>query len=275
MPVGARYVPPVKIGYVQTRPVYGDASANLSAVERAMAASDAPADLWILPELFSSGYVFGSRAECARLAEPVPDGPTTRRLAELASRTGSAFVAGLPERAPDGRVFNAAIAIDPSGVRALYRKIHLFDDEKEWFDPGDLGFVVVDLAGARVGLMICFDWRFPEAARSLALAGAQVIAHPSNLVQPHCQAAIVTRALENRVFVAMANRIGREEHAGISVTFTGRSRIVAPDGSVLVEGPGDAPAADVVEIDPKRADDKMVTRHNDVIADRRPSFYRL
>ena len=102
-----------------------------------------------------------------------------------------------------------------------------------------------------------------------------MIAHPSNLVHPHCQGAIVTRALENRVFVAMANRIGHEERAGLSVTFTGGSRIVAPDGSILCDGPIDATAADVVEIDPRLADDKSVTAHNDVIADRRPSFYNL
>jgi predicted amidohydrolase len=195
-------------------------------------------------------------------------------LIRLASRTGGAIVAGLPERAPDGRVFNAAVAVDGRGVRALYRKIHLFDYEKEWFDPGDLGFIVTDLAGARVGLMICFDWRFPEAALTLTLAGAQVIAHPSNLVQPHCQAALVTRALENRVFVAMTNRIGTEDRGGLEVTFTGRSRIVAPDGAVLCEGPVDSTATAVVEIDPGLADDKRVTSHNDLIADRRPMFYR-
>jgi predicted amidohydrolase len=265
----------MKVGFVQTHPVYGDPAANLKAAEQAIEGSRARADLWVLPELFSSGYVFGSRAEAERLAEPVPDGQTTSGLIRLAVRSSAAIIAGLPERFSDGRIFNSAIAVDSRGLRALYRKIHLFDYEKEWFDPGDLGFLVIDLAGARVGLMICFDWRFPEAARTLALSGAQVIAHPSNLVHPHCQAAIVTRALENKVFVVTANRIGREERGGLSVTFTGRSRIVAPDGSVLADGPIDTTAVRVVEIDPRLADEKAVTSHNDVLADRRPSFYKM
>ncbi len=265
----------MRIGFVQTHPAYGISAANLTAVEEAIEGSRARADLWVLPELFSSGYVFGSRAEAERLAEPVPGGETTEGLIRLAAELNAAIVAGLPEKAPDGRVFNSAIAVDPTGLRALYRKIHLFDVEKEWFDPGDLGFPVVDLAGARVGMMICFDWRFPEAARTLTLSGAQVIAHPSNLVHPYCQAAIVTRSLENKVFIATANRIGREERAGLSMAFTGGSRIVAPDGSVLAEGPADRTAAGAVEITPSLADDKGVTPHNDLIADRRPSFYRM
>lgn len=265
----------MKIGFVQTHPAYGVPSANLRAVEEAIEGSPGRADLWVLPELFSSGYVFGSRTEAERLAEPIPGGGTTEGLIRLAVESRAAIVAGLPERAPDGRIFNSAIAVDPSGLRALYRKIHLFDFEKEWLDPGDLGFPVVDLAGARVGMMICFDWRFPEAARTLALSGAQVIAHPSNLVHPYCQEAIVTRSLENKVFIVTANRIGREERAGLSVAFTGKSRIVAPDGSVLAEGPVDRTAARVVEIEPSLADDKGVTAHNDLIADRRPSFYKV
>ncbi len=261
----------MRIGYVQNDPVYGEPAANLRAVEAAM--GDSRADLWILPELFASGYLFGDRAESARLAEPVPDGPTAQGLLRIARERGCALIAGFPERA-GGRVHNAAIAVDATGVRTVYRKVHLFNREKEWFDPGDSPFPVLDLAGARVGIMICWDWRFPEAARTLALAGAQVIAHPSNLVLPHCQAAMVTRALENRVFVATVNRIGRETRAGSDLTFTGGSRIVSPDGLVLSDAPARSASVDVIEIDPAAADDKRATAGNDLWTDRRPEFYR-
>jgi predicted amidohydrolase len=264
----------MRIGYVQNDPVYGEREENLRALESALAGAER-ADLWVVPELFATGYLFGSRAEAERLAEPVDGGPTVRTLVGLARGTGAAFVAGLAERAADGRIFNAAVAVDGQGLRAVYRKIHLFDREKEWFDPGDLGFPVVTLAGARVGLMICFDWRFPEAARSLALAGAQIIAHPSNLVMAFCQAAMVTRALENRVFTVTANRIGAEDRAGSRLTFTGGSRIVAPSGRVLSDAPAGAPASACVEIDPTEADDKRATAQNDLLSDRRPEFYRL
>jgi len=263
----------MRIGWIQTRPIYGDAQANLSTIRHVLESTHS--DLWVLPELFASGYLFGSRSELERLAEPIPDGPTTRGLIDLAARGDSAIVAGIPELGPDGRIFNSAVAVDTGGLRAHYRKIHLFDCEKDWFDPGDLPLSVVPLAGARVGMMICFDWRFPETARTLTLMGAQIIAHPSNLVQPYCQAAMITRALENRVFTITTNRIGTEDRNGRSMAFTGGSRIVAPDGSVLSDGPTGDAASEVVTIDATLADSKFVTEQNDLVRDRRPSFYRL
>ena len=261
----------MRIGWIQTEPVYGEVAENLAAVRAAVQRT--AADLWVLPELFSTGYLFGDRAELERLAEPLDGGPTVRGLAEIAGSCGTVLVGGLPERGTDGRIYNAAVAVDRAGVRAHYRKIHLFDREKEWFDPGDLPFSVVPLAGARVGMMVCFDWRFPEATRALALLGAQVVVHPSNLVQPHCQAAMVTRALENRLFIATTNRIGTEERGGFRLSFTGASQIVGPDGRILSRGPDDRPAAEVVAIDPSEADDKRATPRNDLLADRRPEFY--
>lgn len=263
----------MKVGWIQTEPCYGEARENLEEVERWIASSRA--DLWVLPELFSTGYLFGMRAEVERLAEPVPEGPTTRGLIALAARHGCSLVAGIAERAADGRLFNAAVAVDDKGMRGLYRKIHLFDHEKEWFDPGDLPFEAIPLAGARVGLMICFDWRFPEAARTLTLAGAQILAHPSNLVMPYCQAAMVTRALENRVFAVTANRIGTEERGGLRLRFTGASQIVAPDGARISQGPVAESAAAAVEIDPAQADRKSINANNDLLTDRRTGFYRL
>lgn len=263
----------MQVGWIQTEPVYGDVRANLDAIGRVLEST--PADLWVLPELFASGYLFGSRSELKRHAEPIPDGPTTQGLAELASRYNTAIVAGLPEQSQDGKVFNSAVAVDSAGLRGHYRKIHLFDCEKDWFDPGDSPLSVVSLAGARVGLMICFDWRFPETARTLTLMGAQIIAHPSNLVQPFCQDAMITRALENRVFTITTNRIGKEERGGHSMIFTGRSRIVAPDGSILSDGPIADAEADVVTINLMQADSKLVTPQNDLVRDRRPTFYQL
>jgi predicted amidohydrolase len=268
----------MRAGWIQTLPAFGEPAANLAAVaaviDEAVAAGRA-ADLWVLPELFATGYVFADRDEARRLCESVPDGPTVSGLIALAGRAGCAFVAGVAERSPDGRLFNAAVAVDGTGLRARYRKAHVFGDERRWSSPGDLPFPVVDLAGARVGIMICFDWRFPETARTLALAGAQIIAHPSNLVLPHCPDAMVTRALENGVFTVTCDRVGTEERAGMRAAFIGRSRVIGPDGVVLSEGPSDRPAWDVVEFDPTRADDKRLAGGNDILADRRTDLYRL
>jgi predicted amidohydrolase len=122
--------------------------------------------------------------------------------------------------------------------------------------------------------MICFDWIFPEAARSLALQGADLIAHPSNLVLPYCHAAMATRALENGVFVATANRVGTEDRAGRSLTFTGGSRVIDPRGRVLAAAGTASEETIVVELDPAAARDKTITAHNDRLGDRRPELYR-
>lgn len=261
----------MRVGWIQTNPIRADKAANLAGVEPILVSGDA--DLWVLPELFSTGYLFADRGELSRLAEPVPSGRTTEALIRLAEKGRCSVVAGIAEQVSDGRLFNAAVMVDGSGLLALYRKIHLFDLEKEWFDPGDRPYPVVTLSDCRVGVMICFDWRFPEAARTLALAGAQVIAHPANLVMPHCQQGMVTRALENRVFTVTANRVGTEEVGGNRVEFTGASRIVSPDGGVLSDGPREGEAFDVVNIEPGDSDDKMINSRNDLLADRRPEFY--
>jgi predicted amidohydrolase len=152
--------------------------------------------------------------------------------------------------------------------------VHLFDREARVFAPGPDPFQVFAWGEWRVGLMICFDWIFPEAARSLALLGADLIAHPSNLVLPYCHAAMVTRALENGVFVATANRVGTESRAGRSLTFTGGSRVIDPRGRVLGAAGTATEETLVVDLDPAAARDKMITDHNHRLADRRPALYR-
>ena len=133
----------------------------------------AEADLLVLPELCASGYQFVSNDEVRDLAEPVPAGPTTKRLLELAKRRQMVIVAGLPERAGTS-YYNSAVVVGPQGFIGCYRKTHLFFEETLFFTPGDTGFQVWDLGPARIGVMICFDWYYPEAARTLALKGADI-----------------------------------------------------------------------------------------------------
>jgi predicted amidohydrolase len=257
---------------VQTDPVFGEVARNLDAAEAAL--RDVEADLVVLPELFSTGYSFRDRAEAERLAEPFPDGPTVRRLLAWSRRGGAAFVAGFAERA-GGRVHNAAAIVADGRPLGRYRKVHLFGFEREVFDAGDETFPVVEHRGLRVGTMVCFDWIFPESARSLALAGADVIAHPSNLVLPWCQRAMPLRALENGVYAATANRVGAEERPPRPrLRFTGGSLVVAPDGEVLASAGPDAPGVVAAEVSVARARDKRLPSGNDRLADRRPSLYR-
>jgi len=129
--------------------------------------------------------------------------------------------------------------------------------------------------GAKVGLMICFDWIFPEACRSLALKGADIICHPSNLILPYCQTAMTTRAMENGLFTITANRIGSERRNGQELTFTGGSQIVDPRGRVLAQASRDQEEVVVVEIDPIQARDKNFTASNHLFRDRRVDLYEF
>jgi len=260
----------MKIAMLQFAPVFGELESNLETIRQAL--DGLTADLIILPELCTTGYQFVDREELARLAE-APDGPSLEQMSALARNCQGNIVYGFAESS-NGKLFNSAALVGKKGVLALYRKVHLFADEKRLFDPGDLGFVVHKTAGASIGIMICFDWIFPESARTLTLKGAQLIAHPANLVLPYCQDAIVTRALENRVFCATCNRTGEEERIeGKPLRFTGKSRLVAPDGRVLADGEGDRQELLMVEIDPRQAANKKVTPENDLLADRRPELY--
>jgi len=170
-------------------------------------------------------------------------------------------------------MYNSSAMVGPTGLLGLYRKVHLFDRERLFFRPGDVGFPVYDLPFGRVGMMICFDWIYPEAARTLALKGAQLIAHPSNLVLPYCPDAMVTRCLENRVFAATADRVGREERGGYDLRFIGKSEIVSPRGTILGQLGTDDVGICISDVDLREADDKKVNQHNDLLVQRRPDQY--
>jgi predicted amidohydrolase len=260
-----------RVAFVQGRPRFGSGEENL---ERGLAlARTVDADLVVLPELWSSGYVFSSHREVEQLAEDARTGLTARALTAAAKRDRRHYIAGFPERAR-GRAYNSALLVGPAGVKTVYRKLHLFEREREWFSPGDLPLSVHRVGAARVGLLICFDWRFPEAARVLALQGADVIAHPSNLVFPNAQEAMRVRALENRVYTVTANRTGTERRRGGTVPFTGRSQVVDPDGVVVARAGRAADAAMAVDCDLARARSKQLTSKTPLFTNRRPEFYK-
>ena len=259
----------MRVAFVQFDVKFGDAEYNTGKAADLLAS--ARAELAVLPELCTSGYVFTSKEEVESLAEPL-DGRSVAAWKKLAARQNMHIVAGIAERDGD-RVFNSAVLVRPAGQVDVYRKAHLFHEEKLWFAPGDTGFNVFDIGTARIGMMVCFDWFFPEACRTLALRGADIICHPANLVLPYCQDAMVTRCLENRVYAITANRYGIERRGGRQMAFTGRSRIINPVGQVLAEGPPKADSVQVVEINPSTARNKKLGEHNDLITDRRPEMY--
>jgi predicted amidohydrolase len=262
----------MRVGYVQFNPIFGEAKRNLARIAELIA--NEHADLWVFPELCTTGYQFTSKEELGELAEPIPDGPSVRALVALAREKHCHLVAGIAERAGQN-CYNSAVLLGPTGLLAVYRKIHLFFREKLHFTPGDRPFSVVQVNGIPVGLMICYDHMFPEAARVLALQGALVLLHPANFVIPGVgQLTMRARALENRVFVVTANRVGQEAREEPALLFTGMSQIVGPTGEILASSDKEGEEARAVDIAPEKARDKRLTPLNDLFCDRRPEFYR-
>lgn len=265
----------MRAAYLQFAPAYLDVDANLRTVASQIQSVDA--DLIVLPELFTSGYFFHSRDHLAQVAEPIPEGRSTEALRDWAASLDATLVAGLAER-EGSEFYNSAVVVQPRGTVRTYRKVHLFYEENTLFEPGNLGFRVFedttrDGTTYRLGVMVCFDWYFPEAARTLALNGADVIAHPSNLVLPHCPDSMPVRARENHVFTITANRHGEEEKEGETLTFIGMSEVCDPEGSILQRADRASDEVGVVEFDPHDARDRRLNEYNDVLADRRPETY--
>ncbi|MEA3408892.1 MAG: nitrilase-related carbon-nitrogen hydrolase [Candidatus Eisenbacteria bacterium] len=261
----------MRAGVVQFRPEFGNIEGNLKTLLSMIESEEA--DLFVLPELALSGYIFESREEALSFSQ-VPGGEEFEGVARLAGEKGATIVLGFAERAGE-RLYNSSIMISPDGTTSVYRKVQLFCEEKSIFDPGDRSPAVVDVAGVRLGMMICFDWIFPEIARTLALKGVDILCHSTNLVLPFCQDAMVTRCIENRVFALTSNRVGTENRAGQELTFTGRSQVVTPKGEILTRADVVGEGVFVVDIDPMVARNKAITDVNDVLGDRRPGLYEL
>ncbi|MBE7444627.1 MAG: acyltransferase [Planctomycetia bacterium] len=259
----------MKAGFLQTSPLFGEKNKNRDKV--ILEIQSLNADLVVLPELFHTGYQFTSKEEVLALSEKVPEGETTRILINLSKEKDLYIVAGIAEQ-ENGSCYNSAVLVGPNGFIGCYRKLHLFYNEKKWFAPGNIEPEVYDIGKARIGIMICFDWFFPEVARSLAVKGADIICHPANLVLPYCPQAMITRCIENRVFAITANRIGTEKRSGESLTFIGTSQIVGINGDIVYRASSDRDETIVVEINPMNARDKQVTPMNHLLHDRRFTF---
>jgi predicted amidohydrolase len=223
----------VRVGVAQIEPRLGANELNLAAcLERVEEAAAAGCSLLVLPECAVSGYMFESAEEAAPHAEEIP-GPSTGALADVCARLGVHVVCGLLERDGD-RLRNAAVLVGPDGLVGRYRKTHLPFLGVDRFTVAGEEADVFETPLGRIAIEICYDLRFPELTRALALRGADVIAHPTNwplAAKPMADFVTRARAAENRVYVLTANRCGTERWAG----FCGWSQICDPTGRRLAE----------------------------------------
>jgi predicted amidohydrolase len=262
-----------KIGYLQFEPKLMDVSYNLKKLENLL--QNQKADLLVLPELATSGYVFNHKKEVKKISEPAKNGETASLFKSLAKMTETSYVVGFSE-CENNHYFNSSMLVNPDGEIYVYRKTHLFFEEKKWYEPGNLGFSIFPgKSGIKIGMMICFDWFFPETARCLALQGAQIIAHPANLVLPWCQQAMITRSLENRIFSITANRTGTEKNGKKSQHFTGMSQILSTKGDILHRADTSEEKLYFLEIETDDALNKKITDNNDAFLDRRVDMYQI
>jgi 5-aminopentanamidase len=268
----------VRVACHQLAPVIGDLDGNRA---RALAAIDAAAaagaQVVVLPELVASGYVFRDAGEARELAEP-PSGPTLAGWAGRARAHGVVIAGGFAEAGDDGRLYNSAALVDATGVRGVYRKVHLWDRESLVFTPGDAPPLVLDTPHGRIGLMVCYDLEFPEWVRAAAMQRTELLCVPTNWPRaprpdgerPMEVLRAMVAASTNRMAVAACDRCGLER----GVEWMAGSVIAGPDGWLLAGPPPQAePALLVADVDLARARDKALGPRNDVLADRRPALY--
>ena len=283
----------LKIGFVQQACGLSNSLANLEvSIAGIREAADRGADLVLLPELHLGPY-FCQTEDCSRfdLAEPIP-GPTTETLGALARELGLVIVASLFERRAPGLYHNTAVVLEKNGTLAgKYRKMHIPDDpgyyEKFYFTPGDLGFVPISTSVGKLGVLVCWDQWYPEAARLMALAGAEILLYPTAIGwnpddepderERQLDAWITVQrghAVANGLPVVACNRIGREpDPSGQSngIVFWGNSFAAGPQGEILCRADDKANQVLLVEISPRQAEN--VRRIWPFLRDRRIDEY--
>jgi predicted amidohydrolase len=260
----------------QIAPRVGEPSHNAHVtVEAIRAGVDEGAAIVVLPELATAGYVFSSVAEIEAAARPADD-ELFASWADAVRAAHAVVVGGFAERTAGGDLFNSAAVVDGEGVRAVYRKTHLWDRERVWFAAGDDPPPVIATDVGRIGVAICYDLEFPEVTRRLALHGAELIAVPTNwpLVdrppgeRPPEVVIAMAAARVNRVAIACCDRAGIER----GTRWTEGSTIIDADGwPVATAGAGVGSATG--DVDLARSSDKRLAEHNDAFADRRPELY--
>jgi predicted amidohydrolase len=262
---------------VQMNPILMDKEGNLSLIiQQLQLAASEEARLVVFPECALTGYCFESLEEAIPYAETIP-GSSTNRLIEACQKLNIHLVLGMLEK-DDEQCYNAAVLLGPQGLIGKYRKIHLpFLGVDRFVNPGNLGFQVHETPLGRIGLNICYDGRFPESARALALRGADIVLLPTNWpkgAEEFAEFLVNARGIENHLFSIAVNRVGKER----GFQFIGRSRVANPEGKTLATASGNQEEIIYAEIDPLESRNKQIVRipgklEINCIKDRRPQYY--
>lgn len=264
----------MKISAVQFMPEFGNLEKNSSKILDYCEKINS--DIILFPELAFSGYDFKNRQEAIELSEKFYT-KYTKRIQEIASDLNKIICVGFVENLGD-KLHNASALIFPKKeFSETYHKVHLFFRERFIFDESQKGFNVVKYSDmdVNIGQIICYDWRFPEATRTLALLGADIVLCPANLVTNVWDISTPSRALENKVYFVVANRFGDENRNDTNLHFNGGSVIHNFNGSNLAKASLDKEEVIIAEIEPSNTRKKSFNEFNDIFSDRRPKFYSI
>jgi N-carbamoylputrescine amidase len=271
----------VVVSVIQTQPVFGDVLGNLNRIKVQLdEAASKGSKLVILPELCTTGYMFETKIEAYELAEDLNSSSSIAMLTQWCQELDLEIVLGIAEKVGD-KLFNSAALVTAEGLRGTYRKLHLWENENKFFEPGDLGVPVFDTKFGKLAILICYDLWFPEAVRSAVLQGADALCIPTNWVpipgQDVTKTAMAVTLCQsmahvNGVHIFAADRVGIER----GQKFIGQSAIVKPSG-----WPAEGPAPEDVEAILTSTVDFSAGRRsrkwnafNNPLADRRPMVYR-
>ena len=255
-----------KVGFSQTEPILNSLETNCIEILKRIN-NKTEYDILVFPELATCGYDYSDKTLLKRNSLRA-DSSFFNDVKMLCMKRHSAVVIGFAEQEA-GRLYNSSLMINEKGQYTLYRKTHLFFNEFNIFSKGNTGFTIGETNGMKVGQMICFDWFFPEAARTIMLRKADLIAHPANLVMEYCQNAMKIRTLENRIYAITANREGKEG----DFEFTGKSQITAFDGKVLKRARRNNITTMYCDIDVRNSRNKKLNSVNNILNNRRKDCY--
>lgn len=263
----------MRIAIVQSFPNYADTASNLVSIHAIIDSTNT--DLLVFPELATSGYFFSNTSDIIQHAFIWNESLELQHIQEKAKETNTIIVIGFPEKVGESLYNSAGIFMPDAEQSRVYRKTHLFYKEHLIFEPGNTGFFCVrDINhDCTIGIMICYDWRFPEAARTLALQGADLIVCPSNLVTTLSGKVFPARAIENKVYVAVANRVGEETLGDETLLFRGESAIYDYLGERINQASFGNEEIIFAEIDPIATRNKAFNSVNDIFKDRKPDMY--
>ena len=270
----------VKIACCQMEPIVGNKSDNLKkSIQMIEEAASNGANLIVLPELCNSGYVFETREEAFELSEEIPSGDSCKSWSKICKKLGVHIVAGINERAGD-LLYNSSVVLGPNDYVGTFRKVHLWNEENLFFEPGDLGFPVFKTPIGRISCHICYDSWFPESYRLAALQGADIVCVSTNWVpipgqdkgrEAMANILVMAAAHVNSVFIAAADRIGTER----GQPFIGQSLIASYTGWPI-GGPASTDKEEIIYAEANLSDARRKrnwTEYNQALRDRRKDVY--